>query len=82
MNLCAHFFEEGTYEELQATLASSVPSPTSFYLDTLIKGEVSAGVGGGQVAGMINDIPSCQQLIQRMVHEAEPILERLNLLHN
>jgi len=35
-------------------------------------------ITAGQGAGMIQDLPTCQELVERMVREADPILERLN----
>jgi len=35
-------------------------------------------VSAGQVAGMIDDVPTCAELMARMVEEARPILRRLN----
>ena len=35
-------------------------------------------ISAGQGAGMINDIPTCRELIERMVEGANSILERLN----
>jgi nitronate monooxygenase len=37
---------------------------------TLESGEIDAGlVWGSQVVGLIDDVPTCEQLIQRMVRE-------------
>ncbi|MBW2365995.1 MAG: nitronate monooxygenase [Deltaproteobacteria bacterium] len=35
----------------------------------------------GQGSGLIHDVPSCKELIERIVHEAEPVLERLNNMY-
>ena len=37
-------------------------------------------ITAGQGAGMINDIPSCRELIARMVGQTRPILERLSAI--
>jgi len=37
-------------------------------------------ITAGQGAGMIDDIPTCRELMERMVGEAESILERLNAI--
>ena len=43
-----------------------------------IDGDVDEGVmPSGQVSGVIKDIPSCQELVERIVSQAEEILERL-----
>jgi NAD(P)H-dependent flavin oxidoreductase YrpB (nitropropane dioxygenase family) len=45
---------------------------------TMVDGRPEAGVmAGGQVVGVIDDLPSCQQLIDRIVDEAEKTLARL-----
>lgn len=36
-------------------------------------------IGCGQVAGLINDIPTCKELIDRIVGEAEKIMDSLNI---
>jgi len=42
---------------------------------------VDEGYGwAGQVIGLIRDIPSVQELIERMVAEAEAVRDRLNCL--
>jgi enoyl-[acyl-carrier protein] reductase II len=43
-----------------------------------LEGDAEWGsLAGGQVVGLIDDIPSCQELIQRIVNGAERILHRL-----
>ena len=38
-------------------------------------GEIDAGIwSAGQVQGLINDIPSCKELVDRIVHEAKEII--------
>jgi NAD(P)H-dependent flavin oxidoreductase YrpB (nitropropane dioxygenase family) len=45
----------------------------------IFEGEVDAGVVAcGPVAGLINDIPSVKQIIDRMVKQGQGIVERLN----
>jgi Dioxygenases related to 2-nitropropane dioxygenase len=45
------------------------------------EGRVDEGYGwAGQVIGLIRDIPSVQELIERMVAEAEAVRDRLNRL--
>jgi NAD(P)H-dependent flavin oxidoreductase YrpB (nitropropane dioxygenase family) len=45
---------------------------------SMVKGDLRSGVmAGGQVAGVIDDLPSCQELIARIVREAEAVLARL-----
>jgi NAD(P)H-dependent flavin oxidoreductase YrpB (nitropropane dioxygenase family) len=33
-------------------------------------------MAGGQVTGLIDDLPSCQELIERILREAEAVLQR------
>jgi len=71
----------------------SRPGPTDFdELAPLVKGtrgrellergDQDHGVwSAGMVIGLINDVPSCEELIQRIVHEAETVIrQRLNSL--
>ena len=44
----------------------------------LIKGDAEMGfMPSGQVCGMLNDIPTCKELIERIVYGAEEILEQV-----
>lgn len=46
--------------------------------ETLSNGKVEVGVTpSGQVAGRLHDIPTCQELIERIVTEAEDIIESM-----
>jgi nitronate monooxygenase len=38
-------------------------------------------ITASQGSGMIQDIPSCRELIDRMVGEIEPIIKRLNVIY-
>jgi NAD(P)H-dependent flavin oxidoreductase YrpB (nitropropane dioxygenase family) len=45
---------------------------------TMVDGNVDAGVmASGQVAGLIDDLPSCTELIERIMNEADAVLNRL-----
>lgn len=45
---------------------------------TMIDGNIDAGVmASGQVVGVIKDLPSCDELIQRIISEAETALKEL-----
>lgn len=47
---------------------------------TMVEGEVDFGIiSGGQVTGLINDIPSCHDLVQSIVHQANKVLEGFSL---
>ncbi|HEY7105692.1 MAG TPA: nitronate monooxygenase [Acidimicrobiia bacterium] len=44
----------------------------------MVDGNVDAGVmASGQVVGMIDDLPTCKELVDRIVEEAEAVLKRL-----
>src|SRR5262245_6475989 len=44
----------------------------------MVEGKVDAGVmASGQVVGVIDDLPTCQELVDRIVEEAEAVLKRL-----
>jgi len=44
----------------------------------MVEGDAAAGVmAGGQVVGMIDDLPSVRELIDRIIHQAEDTLARL-----
>ena len=45
---------------------------------SMVKGDLRSGVmAGGQVAGLLDDLPSCKELIDRIAAEAEAVLARL-----
>ncbi|MFN4357644.1 MAG: nitronate monooxygenase, partial [Sphingopyxis alaskensis] len=45
--------------------------------ELLETGDLSRGVfWAGMVQGLIHDIPTCQQLVERIIAEAEDILDR------
>ncbi|CAD6594165.1 MAG: hypothetical protein ASARMPREDX12_008360 [Alectoria sarmentosa] len=49
--------------------------------EVFVNGDVDYGVWtAGQVIGLIHDVPSCQDLVQRIEKEAEETLERANSL--
>ena len=49
------------------------------YPKVMVDGEMEAGVwSGGMVVGLINDIPSCKDLIERTMSEAKSILDKRN----
>jgi NAD(P)H-dependent flavin oxidoreductase YrpB (nitropropane dioxygenase family) len=50
-----------------------------FLKHALVEGRTDIGVfPTGQVVGLIEDLPSCQELIDRIIGEAEKVLTRLN----
>jgi nitronate monooxygenase len=65
----------GTLEELQPLLSGT--RQTGIWED----GDIDAGlIGVGQSIGLIKDVVSCQELLDRMVKEAKEILDRAQSL--
>jgi NAD(P)H-dependent flavin oxidoreductase YrpB (nitropropane dioxygenase family) len=59
----------------QVIMAANAPV---LYRSVLLDGRTDIGVSAsGQVVGLIDDIPSCQELIERIVREASDVLARL-----
>ncbi len=51
------------------------------YPRIMMEGDMDAGAWScGMVAGLINDIPTCQELIDRIMGEAEDIRQRMNAI--
>ena len=81
-----HFFElenQGIDDsEVQTFLNSPAPGPgnRSRPMASFIDGEVENGVAAGQEVGLINDIPTCQQLVERIIKEAGRIMEQLGAM--
>lgn len=51
------------------------------YPRIMMHGEMDAGAWScGMVAGLIHDIPSCQELIDRIMVQAEAIIDRMNAI--
>jgi NAD(P)H-dependent flavin oxidoreductase YrpB (nitropropane dioxygenase family) len=59
----------------QVIMAANAPV---LYRSVLLDGRTDIGVSAsGQVVGLIDDIPSCQELIERIMAEASDVLARL-----
>ena len=53
------------------------------YPRIMMEGDMDAGAWScGMVAGLINDIPTCQELVDRIMQEADDILARMNAMQN
>lgn len=67
-------------EEALNTPGTSEESPESNRtVSAFVFGDLeTTTISAGQGVGMIDDIPTCRELIERMVGEADSILERLN----
>ncbi len=59
----------------QVLLAANAPM---LYRAALLEGRIDEGImASGQVAGLIDDLPSCEELIARIMGEADAVLRRL-----
>ena len=59
----------------QVLMAGNTPM---FLRAAMVEGRTDLGVmASGQVVGLIEDLPSCQQLIDRIVAQASEVLHRL-----
>jgi NAD(P)H-dependent flavin oxidoreductase YrpB (nitropropane dioxygenase family) len=59
----------------QVVMAANAPM---LYRTALLEGDPQAGVmATGQVVGMIDDLPSCEELLARIMREAHGVLTRL-----
>ncbi len=60
----------------QVVMAANTPT---LLRKAMVEGDTSYGVmASGQVVGVIDDLPSCAELIARVVAEADEVLERLD----
>jgi enoyl-[acyl-carrier protein] reductase II len=73
-NKLAEAFLAGDKEKDRSKLLSIPGKLKRAFVDGDIEG---GSIAAGQVCGMIDDIPSCQELIERIVHGAEEIVERI-----
>lgn len=65
--------ERGT----EITFDEVAPYVVSKYQDIMQKGQMDAGAWScGMVAGLIHDIPTCQELIDRIMSEANEIIQK------
>ncbi|MEM7666469.1 MAG: nitronate monooxygenase family protein [Pseudomonadota bacterium] len=61
------------------TIQDILPEVAGVYPSIMMEGEMDKGAWScGMVAGLINDIPTCQELIEGIMNEADAILERMN----
>ena len=62
--------ENLTFEDIREEVAGVYPK-------VMMDGDVDAGVWScGMVAGLIHDIPTCHELIERVMSEAEAIIQK------
>jgi NAD(P)H-dependent flavin oxidoreductase YrpB (nitropropane dioxygenase family) len=71
-----------SFEEALNTPAASDPYPESNRtVSAFVYGDLENNtITAGQGSGMIHDIPTCRELIERMVGETKPILQRLSAI--
>ncbi len=56
-----------------------LPEVAGVYPRIMTEGDMDAGAWScGMVAGLVNDIPTCRELIDRIMREADDILARMN----
>ena len=72
-----------TYDEIFAVQNSAGPDrKTNRTIESFLEGRLeNSSISAGQIAGLIHDLPTCRELIERMVSEAETVLKRLQRLH-
>jgi NAD(P)H-dependent flavin oxidoreductase YrpB (nitropropane dioxygenase family) len=65
-------------QELSWAQTLMAPNTPMLLHASMVKGDLRSGVmAGGQVAGLIDDLPSCKELIERIMAEADAVLRRL-----
>jgi nitronate monooxygenase len=64
------------------TIQDILPEVAGVYPAIMMEGEMDKGAWScGMVAGLINDIPTCKELIDRIMREADEILARMNAMN-
>ena len=65
-------------QELSWAQTLMAPNTPMLLHASMVKGDLRSGVmAGGQVAGLLEDLPSCKELIERIIAEADAVLRRL-----
>jgi NAD(P)H-dependent flavin oxidoreductase YrpB (nitropropane dioxygenase family) len=66
-------------QELSWTQVLMAGNTPTFLKAAMVDGRVDLGVmASGQVVGVIDDLPSCEELINRIMAEADAVLDRLS----
>jgi nitronate monooxygenase len=61
----------------ELTIQDIVPQVAGVYPKVMIDGDVESGAWScGMVAGLIHDVPTCQELINRIMGEAEDLIQK------
>jgi NAD(P)H-dependent flavin oxidoreductase YrpB (nitropropane dioxygenase family) len=71
-----------SYDDLFAGAEAGEPGEGSNRtVDSFLRGNMeNTTISAGQVAGLIRDIPTCRELIERMAREAEDTADRLQAM--
>lgn len=75
--------KEYTIDKVQAFINSPAPGQEARHraMAAVIYGDLTSGIfAAGQGVGMVNDIPTCQELIERIMNEAEQIMSQLTTI--
>ncbi len=68
--------QDHDYSWSQLVMAANTPVLLS---KTMVEGEVEHGImSGGQCVGVIDDLPSCEELMREIIAGAQAVLERFN----
>ncbi|MGB3754718.1 MAG: nitronate monooxygenase family protein [Parerythrobacter sp.] len=63
------------------TIQDILPEVAGVYPKIMTEGTMDAGAWScGMVAGLINDVPTCQELVDRIMAEADAIIDRMDAL--
>jgi len=63
------------------TIQDILPEVAGVYPSIMMEGEMDKGAWScGMVAGLINDVPTCKELIDGIMEEADAILARMNAM--
>lgn len=64
------------------TIQDILPEVAGVYPAIMMEGEMDKGAWScGMVAGLIDDVPTCKELIDRIMSEADAILARMNAMN-
>jgi NAD(P)H-dependent flavin oxidoreductase YrpB (nitropropane dioxygenase family) len=63
------------------TIQDILPEVAGVYPSIMMEGDMDKGAWScGMVAGLIHDIPTCQELIDRIMLQAEEIIARMQVM--
>ena len=72
-----------SYDDIFAVPDGTGPGrKTNRTIDSFLEGKLeNTSISAGQISGLIRDLPTCRELIERMVGEADDVLKRLQRIH-